>query len=80
MTLFQVQAPYQAPWMKRNAGSALLLKVGSLDAYGDVNVLTADIGTSKLAQGNCGHTCLAQVEKFKGAPPRVKAFLGPRVS
>ena len=26
-------------------------KVGSLDKYGDVNVLSIDIGTSKLAQG-----------------------------
>ncbi|MCB9948798.1 MAG: trimethylamine-N-oxide reductase TorA [Rhodospirillaceae bacterium] len=50
---------------------------GTLCKYGDVNVLSIDIGTSKLAQGNCGHTILAEVEKFEGEPPRVTAFEPP---
>jgi len=50
---------------------------GSLDAYGDVNVLTVDIGTSKLAQGNCGHTALADVERFEGDLPPVRVFDTP---
>jgi len=52
-------------------------EVGSLDAYGDVNVLTVDQGTSKLAQGNCGHTAMAQVEKFTGTLPPVTVFDAP---
>lgn len=50
----------------------------SLDAYGDVNNLTVDIGTSKLAQGNCGHTAVADVEKFTGTPPEVTVFNTPK--
>jgi trimethylamine-N-oxide reductase (cytochrome c) len=47
------------------------------DAYGDVNNLTVDIGTSELAQGNCGHTALADVEKFEGELPPVTVFEAP---
>jgi trimethylamine-N-oxide reductase (cytochrome c) len=50
---------------------------GALDAYGDVNNLTVDIGTSELAQGNCGHTALADVEKFEGELPPVTVFEAP---
>ena len=53
-------------------------KPGSLDAYGDVNVLSRDKGTSKLAQGNCGHTIIAQAEKFTGTVPPVKVFDAPK--
>ena len=53
---------------------------GSLCRYGDVNNLTIGIGTSKLAQGNCGHTVIGDVEKFKGAPPEVDVFRAPGVS
>ncbi|MFV0321625.1 MAG: trimethylamine-N-oxide reductase TorA [Alphaproteobacteria bacterium] len=49
----------------------------TLDAYGDVNVLTPDIGTSKLAQGNCGHTVIADVEKFTGEVPELYVFSAP---
>jgi trimethylamine-N-oxide reductase (cytochrome c) len=47
---------------------------GALDAYGSANVLTVDKGTSKLAQGNCGHTAIADVEKYAGEVPTVKVF------
>jgi trimethylamine-N-oxide reductase (cytochrome c) len=53
-------------------------KPGSLCRYGDVNNLTIGIGTSKLAQGNCGHTAVAQVEYFTGAPPKLQVFNTPR--
>jgi trimethylamine-N-oxide reductase (cytochrome c) len=49
----------------------------SLDRYGDVNSLTPDIGTSKLGQGNCGHTVVGDVEKYKGQPPELDVFRGP---
>jgi trimethylamine-N-oxide reductase (cytochrome c) len=52
-------------------------KPGSLCKYGDVNALTIGIGTSKLAQGNCGHTVIADVEKFKTAAPAVTVFTPP---
>jgi trimethylamine-N-oxide reductase (cytochrome c) len=52
-------------------------KVGSLCKYGDVNTLTLDIGTSRLAQGNCGQTVVGVVEKYQGAPPEVTAFSAP---
>ncbi|WP_319529863.1 trimethylamine-N-oxide reductase TorA [uncultured Cohaesibacter sp.] len=53
-------------------------KVGGLDAYGDANCLTVDVGTSKLAQGNCGHTAVADVEKFTGELPPVTVFSTPK--
>jgi trimethylamine-N-oxide reductase (cytochrome c) len=52
-------------------------KVGSLCKYGDVNTLTLDIGTSRLAQGNCGQTVVGDVEKYQGTPPEVTAFSAP---
>ena len=51
---------------------------GSLCRYGDVNNLTIGIGTSRLAQGNCGHTAVAQVEKYRGKPPNTEVFNTPR--
>lgn len=53
-------------------------KPGSLCRYGDVNALTVDMGTSKLAQGNCGHTAVGDVEKYKGAAPKTAVFLTPK--
>ncbi|MFA7431381.1 MAG: hypothetical protein WCZ23_14580, partial [Rhodospirillaceae bacterium] len=52
---------------------------GTLDKYGSINVLAVDKGTSKLAQGNCGHTVVADVEKYAGAAPAVSAFSVPPV-
>ena len=53
-------------------------KPGALCRYGDVNVLTVDIGTSKLAQGNCGHTAVGDVEKYKGEAPKPQVFNAPK--
>ena len=50
---------------------------GSLCRYGDVNALTLGIGTSKLAQGNCGHTAVGQVEKYQGSAPETAVFATP---
>jgi len=52
-------------------------KPGSLCRYGDVNNLTLGIGTSKLAQGNCGHTAVADVEKYTGRSAPVAVFDAP---
>ena len=53
-------------------------EVGTLDVHGDINVLSPDIGTSKLAQGNCGHTVMANIELYKGKLPAIKAFTAPK--
>ena len=38
--------------------------------HGNTNVLTPDVGTSKLAQGPAAHSCLINLEKWtKGAVP-----------
>jgi trimethylamine-N-oxide reductase (cytochrome c) len=52
-------------------------ELGALDVYGDVNNLTVGIGTSKLAQGNCGHTALADIEKYTGDAPAPNVFTAP---
>lgn len=45
--------------------------------HGNPNVLTRDIGTSRLAQGPTAHSCLVDIEIFKGDPPDVEAFDPP---
>ncbi|MBK1698933.1 trimethylamine-N-oxide reductase TorA [Rhodovibrio salinarum] len=52
-------------------------EIGSLDAYGDVNNLTTGVATSKLAQSNCGHTGMAEVERYEGNLPPVTVFSQP---
>jgi biotin/methionine sulfoxide reductase len=50
---------------------------GSLELHGNPNVLTLDKGSSKLAQAPVAHSCLVEVERFHGEPPRVTAFDPP---
>ncbi|WP_314978574.1 molybdopterin-dependent oxidoreductase [Campylobacter rectus] len=45
---------------------------------GSSNVLTIDIPTSKLANGNISHTALVNIEKFTGKAPRLTAFNDPK--
>jgi biotin/methionine sulfoxide reductase len=45
--------------------------------HGNANVLTRDAGTSKLAQGPSSHTCLVEMEKWRGSLPRVTALEPP---
>jgi trimethylamine-N-oxide reductase (cytochrome c) len=52
-------------------------KPGTLCRWGDANVLTVDVGTSKLAQGNCGHTAIGEVEKYSGPAVTVDVFTAP---
>lgn len=46
--------------------------------YGSANVLTLDIPTSKLANGNIAHTGLVNIEKYKGDLPEITAFNAPK--
>ena len=50
----------------------------SLCKHGNVNLVTLDKGTSKLAQGNVANTVLVAVKPYRGIPPRVTAFTPPR--
>ncbi len=52
-------------------------KPGTLCRYGYVNVLTRDIGTSRLAQATSAATIAAEVEKFTGALPPLTVFSQP---
>jgi len=51
----------------------------SLCKHGCVNVLTRDKGTSSIAQSNCGHTILADLEKYKGEIKPITAFSKPKI-
>jgi len=51
--------------------------IGSLDAHGNPNMLTADHGTSTLGQGPCAHSALVEVERYDGALPEVAIFRAP---
>jgi biotin/methionine sulfoxide reductase len=48
--------------------------IGSLDKHGNPNALTADRGTSRLAQGPTAQSALVEVEKFIGEAPGITAF------
>lgn len=50
---------------------------GSLCKNGNVNCLTFDIGTSQLAQGNCGQMAQLEIEKFTGKAPLNTAHTVP---
>ena len=54
-------------------------KENAMDVHGNPNVLTRDVGTSKLAQGPTAHSCLVEVERFDGELPPVKAFRPPPI-
>ena len=51
----------------------------SLEVHGNPNVLTRDIGTSKLGQGPTAHSCLVEVELFDQALPKINSFNQPRL-
>jgi biotin/methionine sulfoxide reductase len=48
-----------------------------LCVHGNPNVLTPDIGTSRLAQGSTGQLCRIEIEHFEGPLPPIKAFDPP---
>lgn len=47
--------------------------------YGSANVLTLDLPTSKLANGNISHTGLVGIEKFNKSLPEITAFSIPKI-
>jgi biotin/methionine sulfoxide reductase len=50
---------------------------GGLDAHGNPNVLTQDVGTSRLGQGCAAQSCLVQIERFTGPLPPVTVLDQP---
>ena len=52
-------------------------EIGTLCVHGNPNVLTPDIGTSKLAQGPSAHTALVEVERYEGELPPIRVFSAP---
>lgn len=51
----------------------------SLDKHGNPNVLTRDVGTSRLGQGPSAHSALVDVERFAGELPPVTAHVPPEI-
>lgn len=51
----------------------------SLEVHGNPNVLTRDVGTSKLGQGPTAHSCLVEVEVFTESLPEVNSFKQPNL-
>ena len=52
---------------------------GSLCVHGNPNVLTRDVGTSKLGQGPSAQSCLVRIEPFVGELPPVKVHAPPPI-
>ena len=52
-------------------------EIGAMCKHGNVNLVTLDKGTSKLAQGNIANTVLVKIKKYRGEPPTVTAFVPP---
>ena len=48
--------------------------------HGNPNVLTNDVGTSRLAQGPSAHTCLVEIEQFTEKVPKITAFDPPKIT
>lgn len=47
------------------------------ERHGNPNVLTLDLGTSRLTQGSSALSSLVEIERWTGAAPPVKAFTNP---
>jgi biotin/methionine sulfoxide reductase len=60
-------------WYDPQPGSA----EHSLCVHGNPNVLTRDIGTSRLAQGCCGQVTVVECEKYEDTLPAIRAFDPP---
>jgi biotin/methionine sulfoxide reductase len=54
-------------------------KQGSLEKHGNPNVLTQDLGTSRLAQSIATQSVLVDLERFEGPLPPVTAFDIPEI-
>lgn len=70
------------PWLEgleRSDSTATGAQSQPLELSGNPNVLTADVGTSDLAQGPSAHTCLVEVEPYNGPAPLPRSYTPPTV-
>ena len=51
----------------------------SMCKHGNPNVLSPDIGTSKLGQGPAAHSCLGEIEIYDGPTQDITAFNPPEI-
>jgi biotin/methionine sulfoxide reductase len=52
---------------------------GEPERHGNPNVLTLDIGTSRLTQGSSAQTALVEIERWTGRSPPVRALTPPEL-
>ncbi len=52
---------------------------GELERHGNPNVLTLDVGTSRLTQGSSAQTALVEIERWAGPLPPVRALTPPEL-
>jgi biotin/methionine sulfoxide reductase len=52
---------------------------GSICVHGNPNVLTRDIGTSRLGQGPSPQTCLVEITRWTGPLPPIKVSSPPPI-
>ncbi|AKH90247.1 Trimethylamine-N-oxide reductase 1 precursor [Edwardsiella tarda] len=65
---------HEGAWYDPDRGGV----AGALCKYGNPNVLTLDIGSSRLAQATSAHTAIVEIEKYRGPLEPVSAFNGPQ--
>jgi biotin/methionine sulfoxide reductase len=51
----------------------------SMCKHGNPNMLSPDVGTSKLGQGPAAHSCLVEVELYDGPAQNITAFNPPEI-
>jgi biotin/methionine sulfoxide reductase len=52
---------------------------GEVERHGNPNVLTLDVGTSRLTQGSSAQTALVEIERWIGPLPPVRALTPPEL-
>jgi biotin/methionine sulfoxide reductase len=52
---------------------------GEVERHGNPNVLTLDIGTSRLTQGSSAQTALVEIERWNGPLPPIRALTPPEL-
>ncbi|AYD00611.1 molybdopterin-dependent oxidoreductase [Neorhizobium sp. NCHU2750] len=52
-------------------------EIGSMDAHGNPNILTHDIGTSALSQGPSAQSCLVEIEPYNAPLPPITVHMPP---
>ena len=53
---------------------------GQLERHGNPNVLTRDVGTSRLAQGCTAHTALVEMARYDDPVPALSAHEPPPIA